>query len=90
MKHKDVVHNSRYLWFLALDCWVDDIDKGTAAATDHLEYIYDTEIWIYLDHRDQQEVQRLLGRQQIRSVPLPDSLMRVNDSIDGFNYQHST
>ena len=38
----NVVHNSRDLWFLALDCWVDDVDKGAAAATDHLEYIYDT------------------------------------------------
>ena len=42
LKHKDVVYNSRDLWFLALDCWVDDVDKGAAAATDHLEYIYDT------------------------------------------------
>ena len=58
----NVVHNSRNLWFLALDCWVDDVDKGAASPADGC---------------DQQKVQRLLGRQKICPVPLPDSLQNI-------------
>ena len=56
--------NSHNLRCLSPHGRIDDVDEGAASPT---------------DGRDQQQVQRLLGSQQVGSVPLTDSLGKYVD-----------